>query len=270
MTADLNLDPEGAPVMKRLILLLPALWLAGCASTVATAPTAAPPPAAVAPAATQAGELATMSGALHWLRDSAEHRADFLQTYHLAGEALEGMVAGRRSGTWAVALDADETVIDNSLYQKEREALGEGFSRESWLAWTARGEAPPLPGAVEFLERVHDLGGLIAIVTNRDEEQCPDTEANFEAYGIPYDVILCRVGGESRKEPRWKSVEDGTSPLGPPGREILMWLGDNIGDFPGQTQELRLALPEAHDDFGRRWFVFPNPVYGSWEKNPKQ
>jgi 5'-nucleotidase (lipoprotein e(P4) family) len=246
-----------------------ALLLAGCASTVATAPPETAPPAAPTPA-TASSELPTMSGSLHWVRDSSEYRADLIQTYRLAGEALEELAAGREPGTWAVALDADETVIDNSLYQKEREALGEGFDRESWAAWTARREAPPLPGAVEFLERVRALGGTIAIVTNRDDELCPDTEADFEAFGIPYDVILCRVHRESPKEKRWKSIEDGTSPLGPPGREILMWLGDNIGDFPGQTQDLRLAPAEAYDAFGRRWFVLPNPVYGSWQGNPKQ
>lgn len=253
--------------MRHLAFAVPALLLAACASTVVTAPPTTPP---APPPVTADSVLAAMSPGLHWLRDSSEHRADFLQTYRLAGEILQEMAAGREPGTWAVALDADETVIDNSLYQKEREAIGEGFSRESWNTWTARQEAPPLPGAVEFLERVHALGGTIAIVTNRDEEQCPDTEANFEAYGIPYNVILCRVGGESRKEQRWRSIEDGTSPLGPPGREILMWLGDNIGDFPGQTQDLRLAPPEAYDAFGRRWLVLPNPVYGSWEDNPKQ
>lgn len=255
--------------MKHPAFAVVALLLAGCASTVATAPPETAPPAAPTPA-TASSELPTMSNPLHWVRDSSEYRADLIQTYRLAGEALEELAAGREPGTWAVALDADETVIDNSLYQKEREALDKGFDRESWAAWTARREAAPLPGAVEFLERVRALGGTIAIVTNRDDELCPDTEANFKAFDIPYDVILCRVHRESRKEKRWQSIVDGTSPLGPPGREILMWLGDNIGDFPGQTQDLRLAPPEAYEAFGQRWFVLPNPVYGSWQGNPKQ
>lgn len=255
--------------MPRFALLAAALLLAACATTTAPAPETAP--TAPAPAATAAADDGCHAeetlGALHWTRTSAEMRADYVQTYRDAGAALEELAAGREPGTWAVALDADETVIDNSLYQKERAAEGLCYTSESWAEWVQRREAPPLPGAVAFLERVRELGGTIAIVTNRRQPLCADTEANFEAYDIPYDVILCRRE-DARKEARWRSIEEGSSPLGPPGREILLWLGDNITDFPGQDQDLRLAPPEALDAFGRRWFVLPNPMYGSWEDNP--
>ena len=46
--------------------------------------------------------------------------------------------------------DVDETVLDNSLYQVERERQGLGFTRDSWKVWTERQEAVPLPGAREF------------------------------------------------------------------------------------------------------------------------
>jgi predicted secreted acid phosphatase len=59
-------------------------------------------------------------------------------------------------------------VISNSRFQQELEASGEPFSRERWYAWARRREAMALPGARTFLERVRDLGGRIAIVTNRD------------------------------------------------------------------------------------------------------
>ena len=44
-------------------------------------------------------------------------------------------------------LDADETVIDNSLYQRERAAVGQGFSSDTWAAWVERRAATALPGA---------------------------------------------------------------------------------------------------------------------------
>ena len=58
------------------------------------------------------------------MRDSAEHRALFLQVYREATEHVEREAATRAPGTWAVVLDADETVIDNSLYQLERVGPG--------------------------------------------------------------------------------------------------------------------------------------------------
>ena len=47
-----------------------------------------------------------------------------------------------------------------------------------------------------------------------------------------------------------------------------MWLGDNIHDFPGLDQELRFASPEELAEFGDRFFILPNPLYGSWRGNP--
>ena len=99
-------------------------------------------------------------------------------------------------------LDADETVIDNSLYQLERERAGLPFDGPSWHEWTKRREALPQPGAKAFLARVRELGGRIAIVTNRAVSECPDTEAVFRAHGLVYDVMLCKPdAGPERQEP---------------------------------------------------------------------
>ncbi len=244
--------------MHYLRYLLILMLAAGCASQgLETAPVEAPP-----------APLPQLPLDVHWVRNSAEYPALVHQAYVLAGERLEDLAAGRTAGTWAVALDADETVIDNSQYQKELFERGESYSRQSWYAWAARREATALPGAREFLERVRRMGGKIAIVTNRDQVICADTEANFHALALPYDVILCRQG-ESRKEPRWQQVADGTAASGLPPLEILMWLGDNIRDFPDLAQDIRSGPDSAFRDFGRRFFAIPNPMYGSWVGNPR-
>ena len=252
----------GSPHHTALSLLLAAL-LAGCAT--ATAP--APP--APAPASPAAAAEATQPSSLHWARTAAEHRAAFLQTFRAAGDRLEELVEGRDPWTWAVALDADETLIDNSTYQKERAAQGLGFSGESWAEWVDRRAATALPGGRDFLEDVRRLGGRIAVVTNRTEDECTATEDNLRAERLPYDVVLCRpMAGPSDKEPRWSAVERGTASPNLPPVEIVMWLGDNVGDFPGATQALRDAPENELDPFGDRWWVLPNPMYGSWERNP--
>ncbi|HET6765570.1 MAG TPA: hypothetical protein VFH27_17945, partial [Longimicrobiaceae bacterium] len=77
------------------------------------APTAAPmamPPQGPPPGARLPNEV-------HWFRNSAEMRALFLQSYRLAGDQIRQAAAGQAAGNWAVILDADETVLDNSLYQ---------------------------------------------------------------------------------------------------------------------------------------------------------
>jgi 5'-nucleotidase (lipoprotein e(P4) family) len=246
--------------MPRWTLLVALMLVAGCRATAPSTPPVAPG------ASAEAGEAFRASTAVRWVRDSAEHRALFLQVYRAATAQVERAAATREPGTWAVVADADQTVIDNSLYQVEREELGLGFTRESWHTWTGRRAAVPLPGAAAFLARVRELGGRIAIVTNRRESECPDTEAVFQAHDLAYDVILCRADdGPGDKTPRFEAVNRGTTPAALPPLEVVAFLGDNIRDFPGHSQALRAQDEEALSDFGARFFVLPNPMYGSWE-----
>jgi len=252
--------------MTRRLLLLLCLFFAACRSSAPLPPRPAPaPPAPTAAASADASWKAP--GAIRWSRDSAEHRALFLQVYRSATAHVEREAASRAPGTWAVVLDADETVIDNSLYQLERARAGKPFDAPSWRAWCARREATPLPGAAAFLSRLRDLGGRIAIVTNRAAAECPDTEAVFRAHGLAYDVMLCRPdAGPSDKSPRFEAVAAGTTPAGLPPLDVIAFVGDNIRDFPGQSQALRTQGDEAFAAFGARFFVLPNPMYGSWEE----
>jgi 5'-nucleotidase (lipoprotein e(P4) family) len=249
---------------RRSALVLAAALAASCRTAAPTAPPAArpgPPPAA----APEAGRLPE---AVRWARDSAEHRALFLQVYRAATAHVEREAAARAPGSWAVVLDADETTIDNSLYQVERARAGKPFDAQSWREWCARREATPLPGAAAFLARVRALGGRIAIVTNRTAAECPDTEGVFRAHGLAYDTMLCRpVEGPGDKNPRFEAVARGTTPAALPPLEVVAFVGDNVLDFPGQSQAIRLQGDEAFAPFGARFFVLPNPMYGSWEGN---
>src|SRR5687768_2378894 len=93
---------------------------------------------------------------IHWVRDSAEYRAAAVQAYRTAARQLEVLAASRPPGTWAVSLDADETVLDNSQYQKERAAAGLPYTSESWREWVSRKAAPAVPGAPAFLRSVKE------------------------------------------------------------------------------------------------------------------
>jgi 5'-nucleotidase (lipoprotein e(P4) family) len=253
--------------MYRLLVLAALLpVLSGCIMAV-SAPHA---PHTVEPAHAphMAEEPAELPFEIHWVRNSAEYVAALEQTYRFATEVLEGRIDSREPGTWAVAIDADETLISNSQQSKERALTPEDVPfEEVWDEWVDRRAAPPLPGARRFLETVRERGGHIAVVTNRRERHCTQTAENLEALEMPFDVILCR--GETRdKHPRWESVEKGTASPDLPPLEIVMWVGDNIHDFPGLDQELRFASPAAFSDFGDMFIILPNPLYGSWEENP--
>jgi 5'-nucleotidase (lipoprotein e(P4) family) len=191
-----------------------------------------------------------------------------LQVYHDAQVELERRASASPRGTWAVILDADETVLDNSIYQQERAQIGAAFTNESWNAWVRRVAATALPGAIAFTRRVHDLGGRVAIVTNRAEEVCAETRDNLRRVDIQADIVLCAPPGQSDKNIRFRAVQSGSASSATGPLQVLMYVGDNIQDFPNLTQDLRLAGDSAFSEFGRSYFLLPNPMYGSWERNP--
>ncbi len=233
--------------MRASLPLLAVLLFSGCISVAPVTTTA--PPAAATPATPLE---------IQWTRTSAEHDALFEQTYRMASARLQRM-ADTLSGDWGVILDADETVLDNSLYQRERAAIGEGFSSETWAVWVERREATALPGAVAFTDLVRSLGGRVVIVTNRSEAGCPATRANLASAGVVAAAVLCQTG-PGDKNPRFAAVAAGTE--GMPPLRVAMWVGDNIQDFPNLSQT------SAAGDFGGRLWVLPNPMYGSWTRNP--
>jgi 5'-nucleotidase (lipoprotein e(P4) family) len=244
------------------------LGLSGCASSRPAVPSA---PATSGAAAASAGAAnALPPKEIHWFQTSAEYQALARQSYRLAEERVREQAAGRQRGSWAVILDGDETVVDNSEYQVRLAQRGEVYATATWQAWVRERRAGAVPGAREFLDAVASMGGRIFIVTNRDAEICADTEANLRTLSIRYDAVLCRTGGVSDKNPRFQAVASGTAASGIPGAEPILWVGDNIQDFPSLTQAVRTQGAAGFAMFGRSYIMLPNPMYGSWESNPRR
>src|SRR5262245_50452758 len=144
---------------RRASCLLVLVFAAACRSAAPPlkGPAPAPPPAAQPAPTPRPG--ASDPDSIRWVRDAAEYRAAVVQTYRMATAHVEREAAGHAAGTWAVVLDADETILSNLVYQQERARAGLPYSTESWAAWVKRREATALPGAAEFLTRVRGLGG---------------------------------------------------------------------------------------------------------------
>ncbi len=197
------------------------------------------------------------NNALLWFETSAERKAAYEEIYRLAGKHV---AAAKPKGHWGVILDADETLLNNSPFQREMDRRGIDFDGASWTEWVKKREAERLPGSKDFLDRVHALGGLVLVVTNREESVCDDTRDNLAKQELRVDQVLCAPPQVSDKNPRFESLMQGTSPgkLGP--LNIVAFVGDNILDFPHQSQE---QYDRAR--FGVDFFLLPNPMYGSWQ-----
>ncbi len=203
---------------------------------------------------------------LTWYRRSAERRALTAQAYSIATDKLMEKHA-TVSGPWGVVLDIDETTLNNSTYQQERMDLGLGYSPASWTAWVNRKAATPIDGVAEFLHGVKQLGGKVVFVSNRvAATECAQTELNLAAVGLPYDAILCKTN-TSDKNPRFAAVAAGTAKPGLPALDVILFVGDNIQDFPALSQDIRTEPASAYAKFGQDFILLPNSMYGSWEKN---
>lgn len=217
--------------------------------------------------------------AILWVRTSAEYGALTRQIYADATAAMTRLARKERRGGWFVIMDADETLIDNSLYLAERRKCGLDFSAETWSEWVDEALAEAVPGGVAFVQAVHDAGGYVAIVTNRSETKREATLAALEKNGIHADALLLHADNTpSDKSPRWRQAGNviahatgGTAP------RPIIWLGDQISDLPRLSadgtilgpldQALREADAGSFARFGERLFVLPNPLYGAWDKN---
>lgn len=203
---------------------------------------------------------------LKWYRRSAERRALAAQAYRIASERLEAKAA-TVTGNWGVVLDIDETTLNNSLYQQERMDLGLGYSPASWTEWVERKAATPLDGVVELTKRVKQLGGKVVFVSNRMQAtECGPTEGNLDAHGIPHDAMLCKTD-TSDKNPRFNALTNGTAPSTLPAMKTVLYIGDNILDFPAMAQDARKGPASGFAKFGDEFILLPNSMYGSWEKN---
>lgn len=201
-----------------------------------------------------------------WVRTSAEYPALTLEVYRGATEYVRDAARGLPAGSWAVILDADETILDNSEHQRRLAVEGKQFSDQTWAPWVRARAAPALPGAVGFIRAVQAAGGRIAVVTNRADSLCADTQVNLESVGVRADLLLCQPIGPSDKNPRFEQVRLGSAVAGIGPLHVVAYVGDNIQDFPGLSQAAR-DTPGALDQFGRGWFILPNPMYGSWQRN---
>jgi 5'-nucleotidase (lipoprotein e(P4) family) len=226
-----------------------------CSRTAVVSTTAAP----AAAAATR-----QLPNDVRWFRVSAEYRALARQAFQVAESRLPELTRGVARGSWAVILDADETVLDNSEYQRRRAVMDSGYTPASWTVWVNERAAVAVPGAVDFTRRVREAGGKVVIVTNRTQVECDATKANLRSADITTDIVLCQPPGEGDKNPRFQRVQSGTAVPGTGPLTVVAWVGDNILDFPGMTQAARND-PRALAEFGVKYFILPNPMYGSWQ-----
>ena len=261
--------------LQRVMLLL----LGSAAIVASAAPDASTPP-------TIAREQVS---ATLWIQRAEEYRIATELVFRLATERLPAMMSDPGSAaieqvgdpsTWkalntAIIVDLDETILDNSYYQARQIRAGAEYDEATWQAWMQEAAATAVPGAVEFLQAASRAGHRIFYITNRAcaplpsiDDPCPAKTAtgkNLQRLGLPdadYPDALMLRGSH----PEWRSSDKTSRRAWVASRyRVIALFGDDLNDFVPRADYAK-RREELSNFFGRRWFLLPNPIYGSWER----
>lgn len=232
-----------------------------------------------------------------WQQTAAEYRALSLQVYARADDALARALADPEwnalhpaerpaaPATDRIALiaDIDETLLDNSGFavremRRKAAACGgpgkpasdqdEPDFQKRWQEWVVDRQAPALAGAAQFFRHAAEQPKVqVFYITNRLDAEKEVSCRNLIRVGFPVFDCQAQVLTRNDSNGRGKDKVSRRMQIGKLYRVALLF-GDNLGDFTGNvltTPAERAALVEAHRDWwGERWFILPNPLYGSW------
>lgn len=204
--------------------------------------------------------------ATNWFQKSAEMRAIYYQAYNTAKQALLLNKAQQKTDKKpAVVLDIDETILNNSPFQAKAIKTGIGYNAKTWKNWTDRASAEALPGALEFIKFAKKQGVEVFYISNRKVNELGTSMKNMQEKGFPnIDSSFFFLRSEtSDKTKRRNSVRE--------NYEIILFVGDNLTDFSekfaNRGEDFGFEIVDEHkEDFGTKFIILPNPMYGEWEK----
>lgn len=217
--------------------------------------------------------------AILWQTTSVEYRILAQSIYASAATHLERALADRQ---WtalptqienfqnlppAVIVDVDETVIDTTRFQSQMVRNQARFTSRPWSEWQARNEPQAVPGAVEFINYAESRGVTVFYVTNRDYATKPSTRLNLKTIGLKLpdhvNTVLTR-----NEQPDWPSDKESRRRHIAQSYRVLLLVGDDLADFISEyrtPEPTRLREAQKYNQWGTKWFMLPNPMYGSWE-----
>ena len=199
-----------------------------------------------------------------WYQNAAEVDALYQQGYNVATSKLKELLKQPTSKPYSIVLDIDETVLSNIPFQVKMIKDGTAFNPKLWDEWVQKAEATPVAGAKEFLQFADKNKVQIYYISDRTDAQVDITIKNLEAQGLPVqgrDHLMFKKEGDKSKEGRRQEVLKHTN--------LVMLFGDNLVDFAEFSTKSEADRDKMFEqlkaEFGDKFIIFPNPMYGSWE-----
>ncbi len=195
---------------------------------------------------------------------AAEYRALCYQAFNFGRMMLDADLADKSIDKHRIiVLDVDETVLDNSPFQAKSVLQSTSYP-VNWDEWCNLATADPLPGAIDFLKYARSNGVSIFYVTNRKDYLKEVTIKNLAELGFPHadaEHVITRSAEASKEGRRQELLKK---------YHISLLFGDNLNDFSEEYEGLSVkerlaAVDKTSQEFGRRFIVLPNAMYGDWE-----
>ena len=203
-------------------------------------------------------------GATLWVQNAAEFRALSYQAFNSARLYLDRALLTKRTRKKpAVVVDIDEAVLDNSPYQAMNILENRSFDRKYWDEWVKMAQAKAIPGAIDFLNYAHKKGVEVIYISNRKIKGLEATYKNLLNLGFPVkrQNIFLRTTTSNKEERRQNVLRN---------FDIVLLAGDTLGDFSEVfnekgTNDRNILVDKMRNDFGKKFIILPNPMYGDWE-----
>lgn len=226
--------------------------------------------------------------AIAWMQKSAEYKAVLSQTFKAASSQLQEAIFDNQ---WtaaieqfnqngiaqlpnAIILDLDDSLISTMLYHGELHQDGEVHNLKDWHKWVLNGKAPIVPYVKTLIEKSSSLGVTVLLISDRicyptPRDPCPIKTQTLKmlkrlSLVFPKDHMFFR--GEYSD---WNADQSTRRSFIAQRYRILMIIGDDLNQMiPKSIVTPHLGrekfVNQYNDMWGSRWFMLPNPVYGSW------
>jgi len=200
---------------------------------------------------------------VRWVIESSEYEALCHQIFNDAIYKLKKKLSPNNyslnvvNNNYAVVLDLDETIMDNSDYQVMLFDKNEKYNPKSWDEWVLQENAKLIPGARKYLKFIRDNNIQVIFLSNRMDKRVEETKNNLKKLDVfsDNDIYLLRLDKADKKNVRRAEIFNSTGRMkNYKNFKIIQYLGDAMGDFEDKNL----------DGFGMDNFVFPNPMYGKW------
>lgn len=203
-----------------------------------------------------------------WQQHAGELRGLYYQAFTMAKMQLDAKLEFYKKSKdprpLAIIADIDETILDNSPFLAWQ-IINQASYPKGWNKWVLSEQSAPLPGAVDFMNYAYQKGVTLFYISNRKEGEFNATLNNLTKFNFPIDkknlMLLGKDNDKNKKIRREKVLRN---------FDVALYLGDNLNDFSEifdqQNYSNRKHLTDAYkENFGTKFIIFPNPMYGDWE-----